>query len=338
MDLDTLIGRIGLPVSRRDQAAQWHVRLRSDLVSEAELQVFELWVANPSNRRAYDAIEHLSAEIDDRRWEIKAALDRPAHSRLQISRHPAEGRTLLSRLAIASVALAIVAGTVIGLIGDHHTAWTPYTTALGERRNISLSDGSEIALNVNSAIRVALNGDVRRVQLSDAEASFHVAKDRKRPFVISVGSQEIRVVGTQFNVLHHLDRTVISVREGVVEVRTMGPGGSEPSHRLGRGDQLVHRNGAADTLVHMPDPEAAFAWQTGHLVYSGARLEDVVADLNRYFTVPIRTEGSRTASLKFSGILSIDSEAAVVRRLEKFLPLEVAYSPGAYILRSRPAP
>lgn len=335
MRLDSLLSRIGLTFSRRAKAAQWHVRLRSDLATEAEFKAFELWVLDPSNRRAYDAIELLSVELDERRWELKSALAGSALARRDDRGEEAGGRIFFARVAIISLAVAIVIGGVFALSGDRPLAWTSYGTARGGHRNINLSDGSEIILNVNSTIRVAMERNVRRVQMGDAEASFHVAKDRKRPFIIAVGSQEIRVIGTQFNVLHHLDRTVVSVREGIVDVSTQAGSGSP--HRLGPGDQLVHRDGAPDTLIQLPDPETAFAWQAGHLVYFGTTLGDVVADLNRYFTIPIRTEGI-AASLKFSGILSIDSEEAVVRRLEEFLPVATERSSNAFILRRKPVP
>jgi transmembrane sensor len=103
---------------------------------------------------------------------------------------------------------------------------------------------------------------------------------------------------------------------------------------LRAGDQLDHRAGTRLWMVSHVDPETAFAWKRGELVYNDRPLADVVSDLNRYVDAPIQV-AAPAASLRFSGVLRIDDEAAMIRRLEAFLPVEAARTDAGLVLNLR---
>ncbi|GFE79649.1 hypothetical protein GCM10011487_16490 [Steroidobacter agaridevorans] len=64
-----------------------------------------------------------------------------------------------------------------------------YSTSTGEQRAIELPDGSAIAINAESTVRVAFSNSSRDVYLDRGQAMFTVAKDPARPFrVHMVGS------------------------------------------------------------------------------------------------------------------------------------------------------
>ncbi|MEO8115144.1 MAG: iron dicitrate transport regulator FecR, partial [Phenylobacterium sp.] len=58
--------------------------------------------------------------------------------------------------------------------------------------------------------------------------------------------------------------------------------------------------------------------------------------LSRRFATPVRTGDARTAQLRFSGVLVVDDQAAVLRRLEAFLPVKAYRTADAIVLRPRP--
>jgi len=127
----------------------------------------------------------------------------------------------------------------------------------------------------------------------------------------------------------------ITVGRGVVEVRDARSPLAPPVARLTPGLQLVHREGEEGSVVRKVSAEDAFSWRQGRLVYRSQPLVDVADDLNRTFTVPVRVEGP-ARSLRFSGVLVVDNQEAVVRRLEAFLPVQARRSDEAIILSSRP--
>jgi transmembrane sensor len=209
-------------------------------------------------------------------------------------------------------------------------AFTAYATQRGETREIALADGSRLTLGSASTLRIRLGDKQRDVTLVDGEATFDVAHQADRPFVIGVADREVRVLGTEFNILSHADRLAVTVRRGVVAVS----GGSEPTVRLIKGQQLTHIKNTATSRVTQVDPDAVFAWKSGKLIYRETPLGDVVADLNRYVATPIRVDPS-AASIKVSGVLVIDKEAVMIRRLELFAPIVSQAKAGEIVLKAK---
>ena len=93
-----------------------------------------------------------------------------------------------------------------------------YSTDIGERRSITLADGSTVDLNARSQLRVEFSKTERRVELLDGQALFQVTKDMQRPFIVHSGDAMVRAVGTQFDVYRKTHGTTITVLEGRVAV------------------------------------------------------------------------------------------------------------------------
>jgi transmembrane sensor len=99
-------------------------------------------------------------------------------------------------------------------------AWDTVNTQLGERVNITLSDGTEVLLNFNSKISFPkkFTNDTRTVFL-DGEAFFHVKKDPSHPFIIHTHDKSIKVLGTKFSVdaYNAPHKISVTVKEGKVK-------------------------------------------------------------------------------------------------------------------------
>jgi transmembrane sensor len=93
-----------------------------------------------------------------------------------------------------------------------------YATGIGERRLITLKDGSTIDLNSRSKVRVSFSDRERDVEFLEGQALFSVARDASRPFIVSVGKTAVRAVGTQFDVYRRSSGTTVTVVEGRVAV------------------------------------------------------------------------------------------------------------------------
>jgi transmembrane sensor len=194
------------------------------------------------------------------------------------------------------------------------------STAAGERREISLADGSKVHLNTNTQIAVAMNGGTRSVALEKGEARFDVVRDTERPFDVAVGDRTVRVVGTAFNVLRHDGKITVTVERGAVDV---GAAGARDNVRLGTGDQYAAREGTRTYQVAKIDPAIAAAWRDGRVVFTNATLSEVASDLSRYYGRPIAVRDPQVAAIRFSGILKIEDQLTTVRRLEALLPIVV---------------
>lgn len=314
----------------RDQAAAWLVRVQSDAATAEDWAALTAWLeASDDHLAAFEAVEGLSDEIAAQAAGIAAAIAPEGGTVVAFPapRRPARRWPVLAALGMAAACL--VAAPLLWNAAQGRE--TVYRTGPGETRDLALADGSHIRLGGGSQIRVRLGWRSRRVEMAEAEAAFDVARDPGRPFVISVGDQQVRVVGTAFNIRHFDRSVVVTVRRGVVEVRQpgLGPG---PVARLTPGDELRHAEGTSGSVRARVDPRVAYGWTEGRLICRDRPLPDIVADLNRRYPRPIRLSGP-AASRRFSGILELGDQDLVVRRLADYLSLSVDRTDGEIILR-----
>ena len=309
-------------------AVDWFVRLQDDAGLE-DWTAFQAWLeADPAHAAAYDAVEALWVDLEDAPL-VEDAAPIVADNVVPLRRKAARPTR---RWVWAGVATAAAAAVIVAVLPQlTRPTFTDYATKRGETREVTLADGSRLTLGGATTLRVRLNRAQRDVTLVDGEASFDVAHLEDRPFVVAVADREVRVLGTEFNILSHDDRLAVTVRRGLVSVS----GGQDGAVRLAKGQQLIHTGGpTAASLVRATDPDAAFAWKSGKLVYRETPLAEVVADLNRYVATPIRVDPS-AASVKVSGVLLVDEEAAMIRRLELFAPIVSQRSGGEIVLKAK---
>ena len=311
-------------------AADWFVRLHSDQAGEADWLAFNAWLAqSPAHLQAYERLEGIAVELDDQAAALRAAGATIVPLTPRPARRPAPGWLAWAAAAAAVVAVAVAAPLLRSAPGPIEAATQTYATARGQTRTVQLADGTRVVLGSASTIRVGFEPGARRVSMAPGEAIFDVAKDPRRPFVIAVGDREVRVVGTEFNILRLMDRTLVTVRRGVVGVGA--PGGPSEA-RLQMGQQLQHVDGAAASTVRTTDPDQSFSWPSGRIVYDDRPLTEVVADLNRYFATPIRLGDPAVGRIRFTGVIVIESEDVVVRRLQGLLPIRAERSQDALVL------
>jgi transmembrane sensor len=318
----------------RQAAAQWLVRLREDAGGAEHWLEFDAWLeASPRHKAAYDEALEVWSELEQMAPALKARLE---HNAAPVRLVPRQVRPSgPTRWALgAAVAAAAVALAVMPFAGSILYPQQVFETARGEMRTVVLEDGSKVHMNAGSRLTVRMTRNDRQVAMNDAEAVFDVAKDAKRPFLITAGDRVVRVVGTEFDVAHRGSELAVTVRRGIVEVRPQG--GGDGAVRLLPGQRLDHAVGQA-TRISAVNPEEAFAWRAGRLVYRNQPLSVVVAELNRHFDQPVTLADPQTGTHSFSGVLVLDDEKAVVERLSLLAPLSVAPSGAGFVLRSKDA-
>jgi transmembrane sensor len=317
----TRLGTFGDDV-RRTEAADWFVRLQTADLAEDDALAFDAWVADAANARAFDAVLSVSREFVFNARAIAGGLSERRGAR------PA-GRRALIGFGVATAAAAAVAVVVPQLTS---TKTETYVTAKGKHRSVALADGSTIDLNGGTTLSVTLARDARRVTLDHGQAVFDVARDLRKPFLIAAGDRTVRVVGTQFDVRRLDGKLSVTVARGVVEVRPID-GAAGSAYRLHPGQRLEHAEGQAAARVAAAEPAEVLGWRAGRLVYRDQPLKDVVADLNQQFATPIRIEDKALAETPISGVLVLDNQDAVIRRLALLVPVRAVPSGSGLVLR-----
>jgi transmembrane sensor len=312
-----------------DLAVDWVMRLESPHLGESDWLAFDAWLSeNAENAAAYDRALGVFSDVRTAAGSMRA----PTAAVIPFPKAAAAPPKPPRRGLYAGLAAA--AAAVVALLAV--PAWqaarpTVYETRAGERRTVTLKDGSRVDLN--GATRLAIHYPRgQRVATLDGEAVFDVAKDPERPFLITAGDRRVRVVGTQFDVRRREGRLSVVVARGVVEVAPVREAVG-PTLRLTAGHRLDHIEGAADGQVSAVVPAEALGWRTGRLIYRDAPMTDVVADLNAQFERPM-TLSDGAGALRFSGVLILDDQSAVVRRLSQLAPITSTATQNEIVLRS----
>lgn len=198
------------------------------------------------------------------------------------------------------------------------------TTAPGESRVIALPDGSRVALNRDSSLKVRYYPHRRDVALERGEAFFEVAADAGKPFTVTSGHSEMRVVGTAFNVRVAPTRLVVKVLEGLVEVR------ADRTAQPGQVLVLGPESGVAIdkvTDVHysvIANAEAIGDWRTGQIQFSRVPLAEVADELARYLGHSVTLASPQLEALLVSGVLSTETPERFLQALPERMAVQVA--------------
>lgn len=320
----------------QEQARSWFIRLSDvDAPVSAWLE-FQDWLEqDETHRLAYDDVERLWVELDDAVSpaiiaRVAANDAAPVSSSASRKRAVGSRRPWLIPVAGIAAALAVSVG-VWPQLTSQPQAETYRSEA--QPRAVELSDGSQIYLNRHSSVSVTMKRDRREVRLADGEAAFDVAHDTARPFVVSAGDRDIRVLGTAFNVLHHDGRFSVGVARGVVAVT---PSKASQPVRLVAG-QKINQVGSQPSSLSSVDPASASSWRDGVLIYRNATIGEVASDLSRYFNKPVIISPSAQPS-HFTGALRVGDEATMLDQLQAFVPVRTVRSATEIRLTARDAP
>lgn len=298
---------------KRRASAFVTARRASEDWSEAEQQALDAWLA--------EKVEHAIAY-----WRMDAAWE--STNRLAILRpQRTEMPTRASLLPRAVKAAAAVIG--IAAIGfAARSAFTPeqkiYASAVGDRKILTLSDGSHIELNTDTVLRVAQSGQGRKVWLDRGEAYFDIKHDAAHPFVVEVGPHRITDLGTKFVIRESGERVDVSLLEG--RARIDAPDAQDKIHSavLTPGDVAV---ATSTSLSVRKTPtrriENDLAWRTGLLIFNNTTLGEAADAFNRYNRRKLVIENPQTAALTIDGTFHTNNVAAFVDVAQHVLKLNV---------------
>lgn len=167
-----------------------------------------------------------------------------------------------------------------------------------------LTDSTKVWLNSETTLRfpVQFATDVRNVELN-GEAYFEVSKNEKVPFIVTSGNQQIKVLGTQFNLSSYADNESIftTLVEGKVEVSLI----TNPESKLvlKPNEQSCFSKEEAQILKRTVDVAQYIAWKDGRFVFQDQMLEDIMKTLSKWYDVQVVFANEDDKKLRFTGNL-----------------------------------
>ncbi|WP_334183664.1 FecR family protein [Novosphingobium sp.] len=334
---------------RAEEAAFWYLCLTEGSLTETEQAQFDNWLAVPENADVFADMARMSRALDGLAEEPEIISLRTAalcdyEDRDNQGRRRGEVRRSLFVVALAASLLLGFLGilSVLGTRSQH------YVTGIGEQRVVLLDDGSQLALDGDSAVDVDLGHYRRSLVLTRGRARFNVAKDPLRPFTVTAGNRIVVATGTSFSV-ELLGKAVhVQLFEGHVAVvnRTAGRGIEQNERfrprRLATQPQLTPGNEMVALAEGSEPPKvAAFqmaageAWQDGELIFENETLADAVARVNRYSRQRIEIADEQTGALVVNGVFRAGDAGAFVDGVSALYPVRIRAADGGWRIGKR---
>lgn len=190
----------------------------------------------------------------------------------------------------------------ISVVNENEIYYATLETPYGRTQKIILSDGTRVWLNAGSSIHFPskFKGPERRVELT-GEAYFEVVHNENQPFIVIAGNDEIKDLGTHFEVKAYCDESVVktTLLEGSVQI---GDFVLKPGQQYANGQ------------IKYVDTTEAIAWVSGFFHFENAGIKEVMQQLSRWYNVQVdyvstvpsqQFEGEIQRSLNLSQVLRL---------------------------------
>lgn len=317
----------------RQAAARWYMRIRESSPDAPERSKFEAWLlADHRHQHAYRLVESTMEDFSstERLKDLSAALTQQAYFERSTRNKK------LSKLGTGLAALLLC----VGLSFFAHMEYQQWqaapvfaqtqTTAVAQIAKQTLSDGTVITANANTALEIVFYRNQRLIKLTRGEAVFEVAKDAKRPFVVATPYANVTVLGTRFAVNHLQDRTRISVDHGRVQITNNGENAT-PLILTNGGVAEVFRNSAPQKTNRNAADD--FGFIDGLVIFDRANMLEVAETLSRYYQIPVKAQSFNHEDPKVNAVLKIEDTHTFISKLPQSVAVKVQRQNGEVIIQ-----
>ena len=191
------------------------------------------------------------------------------------------------------------------------------TIPRGGQFSLKLSDGTEVWLNSESQLKYPVSfreNETRQVELIYGEAYFDVSPSTNHKgakFKVLNNTQEIEVLGTEFNIKAYKDEVNIytTLVEGKVAINT-----PNLKQLLIPNQQSILDTQNNTLSVITVDVLEAISWKEGVFSFINKPLKDIMKVLSRWYDVDIIFDNKELESVEFIGTLNKNQRATGRKR------------------------
>ncbi len=297
----------------KQQALEWQVVLWSGEVTKQEEAAFNTWLEeNKEHKRAWEWLQSVNQPLDQVSDHIARRVLRQGHTSLQ-------RRKILFSLGLLGSLSAIAYG--VQRAEPWQIMLADESTKIGERRTVTLSDGTRLTLNTDTAVDIDYTHSQRKLHLHRGELMITTGADvLSRPFTVMTDAGAVQPIGTRFSVRRLNDssrQTQVRVYMGGVQIVS----NSGQKHQLNANQEQVfsaHQIQPSQKL----EPNSQL-WEQGKLIVERETLANVIAELRRYRPGIIRCDPA-VRGLIVSGVYPLDDTDAILQSLVRGLPITIS--------------
>ncbi|MEG0964951.1 MAG: FecR family protein [Pseudomonas sp.] len=300
------------------EAVGWLLKLEEVPAQSREQRAFEHWLQQcPSHQAAWQRVNALLegplADLHQAEQRNPGQLAMASRS-LRAQPSPSRRKVLGGGLAMILLGLGsaglVHRRTPLGdLLADLHTG-------TGERRAVTLSDGSRLRLNARTAVDLRFTASQRLLVLRDGELQVDVVAETDRPFIVSTRQGQVQALGTRFTVRQDEQQSLVAVQEHAVLVTT----GNATAQRVEAGQAFAF-DGLRSVAV-APSLRTRASWTDGRVDVRDEPLGDLIEALRPYRAGLLRIS-PQAARIRVYGSFPLDDSERTLVSLSETLPIRV---------------
>lgn len=186
-------------------------------------------------------------------------------------------------------------------------AYNYLTIPRGGQFYVQLSDSTKVWLNSETRIKYPVEfveGETRQIELIYGEAYFDVASSTQHKgskFKVLTKTQEVEVLGTEFNIKAYSDEN--SIYTTLVEGKVIIDFGSNKA-KLNPNQQSIANIGDKNLAVAFVDVYNEISWKDGIFSFKNRSLKDIMKVLSRWYDTEVVFSNKDLEEVKFVGVLN----------------------------------
>ncbi len=209
---------------------------------------------------------------------------------------------------------------------NHHSngltsSWVEVHSPYGARTQFSLPDGSVGWLNSGSILKYPAQFNSSRNVSLKGEAYFKVAKNTHSPFIVNAKEVEVKVLGTEFNVVAYDNDSIteVVVASGKVEVTAKS---GKLKKELLPTERFVLNSPNKKCHKTTVDVQNFISWKDGKLVFANDNLIEVARKVSRYYDVDFDINKNVDTGQLFRAVLEGESLEELMRYMKMTMPID----------------
>ncbi|MCW0483090.1 FecR family protein [Gaoshiqia sediminis] len=199
-------------------------------------------------------------------------------------------------------------------------AWAEIHSPIGTRTKFQLPDGTVGWLNSGSVIKYPVSFlSSRHVEVS-GEAWFDVVHRESDPFYVKTPWFQVKVLGTQFNVISYEDEKTAEVilERGKVQVTGVD---TKFKNTLEPDQHLVYDKSARQTFQTRIDAKSYTSWKDGLMIFKNEPMAEIARRLERRYHAEIILHSDSLKTSVFRATFQDEDLDEICRMLSTVAPI-----------------
>jgi transmembrane sensor len=238
---------------------------------------------------------------------------------------------LFSKVAVFLLVPALVTIAVLSYLSinspDKVESWAEIHSPAGTRTKFQLPDGTQGWLNSGSSIKYPVNFMKNRNVEIYGEVWFDVVHLNSKEFRVKTPYFDVKVLGTQFNVLYYDNESTAEVVLEKGKVLVLGKDG-EVKDELKPDQQLVYNISSKEIIKTNIDSKTLTSWKDGLLIFKNTPMSEIARSLERKYNTEIILHGDLLKASIFRATFQDEDIDQICQMLATVAPIKYKIHKG----------